>query len=186
MLGSVRVITPPTVEPVLPEEVKLFIRQFDSSLDSVLAMLIPLIRGLCEDYVNRASMLQTLEYAIDGVPTDWVALPRPPFASLVSVTFYDVDGTPTVITNSKFMTVTKGAYTAIKLKDGESWPSSDPRDISTVVIQYKAGSSVVTEVPQSFKLGILTAIVACIDDPGHVDLSESAMRVLDSIREVPI
>jgi uncharacterized phiE125 gp8 family phage protein len=186
MLGSVRVVVPPTVEPVLPEEVKLFIRQFDTSLDSVLAMLIPLIRGLCEDYVNRAAMLQTLEYALNEVPTDWVALPRPPFASLVSVIFYDSDGNPTTITNSKFDVVTQGAYTAIKMKDDEEWPSDAARSVSAVVIQYKAGSSVVTDIPQSFRLGILTAIVACIDDPGHVDLSESAMRVLDSIREVPI
>lgn len=185
MLGSVRVVTQPIVEPVSPEEIRTYVRQYDASLDGVIGILLPACRALAEAYTNRAAMTQTIEYSLDALPLSWIRLPRPPFVSLTSITFYDEDGAATVLTTSDFDVATQG-HVSIRLKPSKSWPSATARDRACLVIRYVVGCASSVEVPYEMKLGILTAIAANIDDPGNATLNETAMAILDSVREVPV
>ena len=185
MIGSIRVVTAPTVEPVSTDDARAIVRQYDSSLDSIIGILLPLCRALAEAYTNRAAMTQTLEYSLDALPVGWVRLPRPPFVSLTSVTYFDKDGTSSVLTSSDFDIAIQG-HVSLRLKPLKAWPASTPRDRACLVIRYVAGAASAADVPQEFKLGVLAAIAACIDDPGNAALTDAAMSILDAIREVPI
>lgn len=78
-------ITPPAIEPVTLEEVKLHLRIDGNEEDSYLLGLITAARQRCEEYTRRAFISQKWEFALDGA-VDMIYLPRPPVEMIESVT----------------------------------------------------------------------------------------------------
>ena len=90
----------PAVEPVTLFETKAQLRVDTDDEDVLLAAMIRAARVRCEQYTRRAFVTQTIRYTLDCLPefdSDWltsersiwadVELPRPPFQSLVAVTY---------------------------------------------------------------------------------------------------
>src|SRR5512134_4027569 len=87
---NLRVITPPTVEPVSVETAKLFLRVDGTDEDTLITSLVMGARETGEELARRAFITQTLEMIVDDWPPKFVlALMRPPLQSVVSVKYYD-------------------------------------------------------------------------------------------------
>lgn len=89
---QVKVITPPAVEPVTVEEVKLHTRVAGDVEDYLIAMWIRSARELIEEYQRRAIITQTLEVTMDSFPDSVFCLPRAPLQDLESFCYYTSDG----------------------------------------------------------------------------------------------
>src|SRR5512144_89546 len=87
---TLRLITPPTVEPVSVETAKLFLRVDGNDEDALIASLVKGARETGEELARRAFLTQTLEMVMDDWPPRFVlALMRPPLQSIISVKHYD-------------------------------------------------------------------------------------------------
>ena len=87
---SLRLITPPTVEPVSVATAKTYLRVDGSDDDTLIGSLIKAAREKGEELARRAFITQTLEQTIDAWPSDMrLKLYRPPLQSITSVKYLD-------------------------------------------------------------------------------------------------
>src|SRR5690242_18545156 len=102
---NIKVITPPTSEPITLEEAKLHLRVDGVDDDTLITMLITAAREEVERLSFHALMTQTLELILDVWPYDksvfpgWpygkIKIPRPPLQSVTSLTYKDSTGATT-------------------------------------------------------------------------------------------
>jgi hypothetical protein len=155
---SLKVITPPAIEPVSVDEVKLHTRINYDVEDSILSKWISTAREMAEDYQRRAFISQMLELSFDNYPVMPIRLPRPPLIELKSIKIYDYEGTETVLyneadnpvttttegeaepsTNADFIIDTASEPGRIGLAFGKVWPATTLRALDSVKIRYAAG-----------------------------------------------
>lgn len=154
---SLRIVTQPSVEPVLLSEVKAFLRVDSTDDDDVITMLIAAARRLCEEFCQRAFITQTWELTLDGftrfgddlpfsgtviLPTNFadvdcgaIDLSRLPIQSITSVKTYAPDNTESVLDPSAYRLDSSGS---VVLNDGQSWPT-DLRSRDAVIITFVCG-----------------------------------------------
>lgn len=137
------------VEPDdLPMDVSYLYDQFlrggdlSSEFESVEAMLRAATQA-AEDDTQRALMPQTWQMVLSGFPASGrIVLERPPFIEVVSLSYYETDGTSSelVVSPAEFQIAPSGAYSKAVLTplDGQSWPSAGTRS-DAVTITYRAG-----------------------------------------------
>jgi uncharacterized phiE125 gp8 family phage protein len=104
-MGTLSLITAPTVEPITKDEVKLHLRLDADSAeeDARLDVLIQTARELVEGHTRRALMQQTWDWRLHGFPTGepW-ELPKAPLLSVTSITYTATDGTSTVWSSADY------------------------------------------------------------------------------------
>lgn len=161
---AIRVIIPPTVEPVTLDEVKTWCRidatgdtVADAADDALLSSLITAAREEAENLTRRAFLEQTLELTLPTFPR-WgqgVELSRPPLAEVASVAYFDADNAS--------VTMDEAAYVVLNASDavpsslypapGGFWPDTYPRP-DAVTIRYAAGWTDAASVPENIKTWI--------------------------------
>jgi uncharacterized phiE125 gp8 family phage protein len=162
-MSRLRVVTPPTVEPVSIADVKMHSHISHSEEDALIQSWIRSGRELAESYQRRAYCTQTLELSFDGYPEMPLSLPRGPLQSLVSVECTDYQGVTTTLYDSApggdtsmFTVDVSGEPGRIDLAYGEYWPSTVLRSINSVRVQFVAGyGDTVADVPENVKDAIL-------------------------------
>lgn len=155
------IVTGPANEPLTADDLWAHLRtdenDFPDALDYVTAA-----RTHIEATTNVAMVTQTVRMTIDHWPNGgeawWdgvrqfpvselynanamrsVALPRWPLATIVSVTVYDDDGTPTVVNVANTFDVdTYSNPGRLTLKSGSTWPIA-MRSTNGIAIVYTAG-----------------------------------------------
>lgn len=134
MSYSLRVITPPTAEPVSLAELRSQAR-IDSGIDDpTLAGYLMAGRQWIESVTGRCMALQTLEVTLDEFPPGAIVLPRGPVSSVVSITYTDGNGSPqTLATYTLEGQRLAPAY-------GESWPATRAT-MGAVRVQFVAGEA---------------------------------------------
>jgi len=172
---SLKLITPPAIEPVLASEVKLHAHISHSVEDALIEEWISSGRSLAEDFQRRAYIGQKWEVAFDGFPGTPIILPRPPLISVDFIKCYDNLGAETILyyiaddpittpvepgvdgaTNSDFIIDTNGQPGRIDLAYEKTWPSITPRSIKALVIRFSAGYGLTAaSVPQTVKDAIM-------------------------------
>ena len=153
---TLRVITPPTVEPVSVETAKAFLRIDGTADDALLAVLVPAAREKGEQITRRAFTTQTLEMMVDAWPIDGYVLKvlRPPLLSVVSVKYLDEDAAQSTWTD----------YAVdIKSEPGNilfnSFPAVTLQETGGITVRFTAGyGAAATDVPQTIKQAILLLI----------------------------
>ena len=141
-MGTRSLITAPTAEPVSLEEAKAHLRVTDAVEDGLIAALIASARGHVEARTGRQLMEATHELVLDAFPVGPCELLPAPLLSVVSVTYLDAEGDPTVVSSADYRVE---AYVGPTCRPGllslaylESWPT--PQSIErNVRIRYKAG-----------------------------------------------
>jgi uncharacterized phiE125 gp8 family phage protein len=98
---GLRVITPPSVEPVTLAEAKQHLRVDTDADDALIASLVSAAREECEHLLERALAPQTLQLLLDEWPVA-IQLPKPPLVSVTSVEYVDPTGALVVLPGSQY------------------------------------------------------------------------------------
>lgn len=156
---SHKLITAPTIEPLVVDEVRLHTRIDHTVEDSLLASWIKAGRQHAEDYQRRAYIQQVWEIGFDGFPETPILLPRPPLMQVLHIKYIDYQGnetylyytheqdettttTPdpdTSIGEDDFIIDTDSEPGRISLAYEGTWPVSTLQPINSVKIKYIAG-----------------------------------------------
>lgn len=152
-MSNLRVITPPTVEPVSVETAKVFLRVDISDDDALIGALIKGARETGEELARRAFLTQTLEMILDDWPPNlMLGLMRPPLQSVVSVKYYDEDNVEATWTD-----YTVDARSEPGRIHFNSVPGTSLAESGGVVVRYIAGyGDAPSDVPERLTRAILS------------------------------
>ncbi len=136
---SLKLITPPAIEPVNPEEAKIRLRIDGTDDDSFLSMLISTARQSAEKFCRRVFINQTWDLTLNSNEvSDPLEVLKPPLQSITSITYIDTAGVTQAFSSSNYWVDTNSEPGRILLKPGGSWPSG-MRDYASFIIRYIAG-----------------------------------------------
>ncbi len=150
---SLKVVTPPALEPVSLAEAKLQCRLDDDLTmdDQLISTLISAARGYCENETNRAFVNTTFDLKMDGFWDCEIRLPRAPASSVTSVTYLDTDGVSQTWSASEYSVDINAEPGRITRAYGFSWPSTRCIE-NAVTVRYVAGyGAAASSVPEDIK-----------------------------------
>lgn len=183
---GIRVITPPTVEPVTLAEAKLHVRANDTTEeDAAIEAMITAAREECEHYLQRTIAPTVLGLYLDAFPAGPILLPRGPVISIAQVQYVDADGVATVLPQARYSLDEAQLEPWILPAFGFDWPAT--RDEANALrVTYTAGF---TACPASIKAWIMLRIGTLYrfreaDSDKPVVGSQFADRLLDQWRLV--
>lgn len=159
-MWSLRVVTPPAVEPVTVDDAKQQCRIDAPDEDNLIAGYIVAARQYIESASGWAMMTQTLELGLRGFPEeDRIYLPRPPLQSVTSVLYTDVSQTTYTLPPTTGYLVDQYSEPAqIVLPFGQVWPSLILSTARPLVVQFIAGYTSAPLVPNPLKQAILMLV----------------------------
>lgn len=159
----------PVAEPVSVADAKKHLRVLHSSEDDLISRLITAAYRHAEQVTGRALVTRTCELRLPAFPsTDRIVLPRPPVASVSSVTYLDDDdATQTFSASSYEVVVDAEGYGSIVLKQGASWPSTGISE-RAVRVTFDTGYGAASAVPKDVVAAILLHV-------GHLYASREAV-----------
>ena len=138
------VITPPTLEPCIVQELKDHLRVVGTSEDDYIELLGKAARQHIEWRTGRTLMQTTYEIVMDRFPA-WsnpIILPRAaPLLSVTWVKYTDSTGTVTTVDAADYVVDMDAMPGVIVPAYGETWPSFTPRPTGAVRVRYVAGLS---------------------------------------------
>jgi hypothetical protein len=208
---GLRLITGPTVEPVVAAELRNFLKTDAATLgDSEADLLISQARNFLEEESGIAFNTQTWEVAFDtwpghaepwwdGVrelpvtelysgPARAIELPRYPLIALTSVKTYSENSTETVVVVADTFNVDVVSRPGrMSLKQGLTWPIAT-REINAIVMQFTAGfGPLSTDIPAILRSAVLNLAGYYHDHQGECDMRQAAkmsgaMDMLSSYR----
>jgi uncharacterized phiE125 gp8 family phage protein len=155
MAGLERV-SGPAVEPLSLDEAKLHLRLEGGEEDALVAALIKATREMAERHTGRALITQGLRLWLDRWPCGRrsIDLPRPPLASVASVTVYDADDSPSPVEPAAWLADRIATPGRLVLRAGVTAPVSG-RVANGIAIDYEAGYGPAgTDVPEPIRRGM--------------------------------
>jgi uncharacterized phiE125 gp8 family phage protein len=167
----IKLITPPTVEPVTATEAKLQCRIGTTEYDTLITTLIQAAREACEDYTRMSFLAQTWDVVLDQA-SGCIDLPRPPLATVTGVYVTDDAGTETTVSSALYRVDTVSTPGRLFLKPGCSWPYYTEQAGFRVryTTGYPAGVGTGHEadnVPRAIKQAILTLVAYMFKNNGE-------------------
>lgn len=180
-MGTLTVITEPTIEPVTLEEAKIAIGLGDDdSQDGRVDGHIRTARMFAEDFCDLRIMTQTVERSYDGWPSFIIDLNVWPLASIDSVK-YDDTASPvaeqTLVVNTDYYADT--TFEGGRVGTINGWPSVASK-FNPVRIRMTAGYTTQALVPEGLKDGIKAYVVFLFED--NCDMKQVAMDILRGYR----
>ena len=174
MSYTIKVVTPPTEEPVTLEDAQDHLGASGDTL--LIEAQIVAARQAAEAFTRRAFTTHTLELVLDAFPrgrrgrAPWwldtafsfanaVELPRPPLVSVDSIVTLDYDGNQSTISDSLYFVNTRSEPGSIVPRQLQSWPTNVLPEAG-VVITFTAGYGAPADVPQAIKQAILLEVAA--------------------------
>ena len=156
-MSTFRLQTAPTFEPVTLAEAKRHLRRGDVTEDDArISRLIPAARLHVETKTERAICTQTWKYLADAFWTGVLYIPRPPLASVTSITYLDTSGDSQTASSSLYTVDTDSRPGRIYLAKDQTWPTTyDVRHAVTVT--YTCGEAQAS-IPENVKLAVLLLV----------------------------
>lgn len=157
---SLKLITPPILEPVSVEDVKIYTHIDHDVDDKLLLSWIKTARILAENHQRRAYFEQTWEMSFDNFPNLPLFIPRPPLNHIEFIHYYDSNNTMTDMDLDEFIIDTSHEPGRLSHGYNEIWPSVILRPIDAIKIRYVCGfvsltvddSTTTTTEPESIPL----------------------------------
>jgi uncharacterized phiE125 gp8 family phage protein len=185
-MGLIRTVDP-QFEPLTLEEAKAHLRVDVDVEDELIMALIVAARGAAEDYTLRALVTQTWRLTIDycwpyveegGSCFPRIVLPRPPVASVSSISYVDLNGDTLPLAADQYMVYKRDTgETAIEPAYDVIWP--DVRDVpAAITVEFVAGVASAA-VPQPIKQAMLLLI-------GHLYEHREAVNVGNIVNVMPL
>lgn len=135
---GVKVLTPPTVEPVTLADAKLHLRVDTSDEDALVTRLIKSAREECEHFTQRTIPTTTLGLYLDAFPDGDLHLPSGPAQSITSVQYVNEAGSLTALPSSVYALDDTQVDAALRLTWGSGWPPTRVQP-NAVIVTYVAG-----------------------------------------------
>lgn len=158
---KLKLVTPPSVEPVSLEEAKGHLRVTITDDDSEITRYIKAAREAAESFTRRAFVTQTWElglYSLD--PT--IELPKPPLISVVGITYTDQDGAEQTLRTTDYVVDDYTEPGLIYRARAASWPALTPESGVRAKVRFTAGyrgqgspGDGAENVPEMVKVAIL-------------------------------
>lgn len=178
---ALKLYTAPAEEPVTLAEAKVQCR-VDSDLtteDTLINGFITAARIAVENIARRALVTQTWELVLDDWPDSPFEIPRPPLASIVSITYKDENGVQATVSSADYVVDTDSAPGRVALKSTASWPTVTLYPIAGVRVRFTAGFGAAAAVPWTYKLATLLLV-------GHYYENRAAIETSGAMpKEVP-
>ena len=146
-----KLITPPTSEPLSVADAKLHCRVDVVDDDLLISAWIKAARRYIERVSNRALLTQTWELWRDAWPVGDIDLWRSPLQSVTYVKYYDDNDVESTLAASAYIVDTIEEPGRIVLKTGQTWPSTTLRAANGVVVRFVAGWTVAGDVPEPIR-----------------------------------
>lgn len=155
--GNVVTITPPSADLLTTDDLR---RQRNLPLDyrgneTELQLYIDAAIYTAQRETRRQFLNATLALTMDCFPSSVLYVPRPPLVSVTSIAYIDTAGDSQTLATSVYEADTASDPGRIWLKDGQTWPDTQP-GIGKVTITYVAGyGSSAASVPALFRQAVL-------------------------------
>lgn len=179
---TLRLITPPAVEPVDLDLARNQCRVDGTDEDNLIGLFIKAARARVEAFTRRRLVTQTVEARFRRLAKS-MPLQTGPVQSIVSVTYLDPDGVEQTLDPSLFR-LTDGQYGAAvipaRLVD---WPSSLDDDDS-VAIRFVAGYGLAEAVPQDLVVAVLMTIGHLYENRESVIVGGTPLEVPQGVRDM--
>jgi uncharacterized phiE125 gp8 family phage protein len=156
---SRKLITAPATEPVTLAEAKLHCKTDYSGTteDALINQLISAARGEAENEIRRALITQTWEKYLDAFP-EGIELFYPPFISLTSIVYVDINGTPQTLAGTEYAVDDKQEPAWVVPAYGKVWPDTRGDTINAVTVRFVCGYGAAADVPAGIKAWLLIRI----------------------------
>jgi uncharacterized phiE125 gp8 family phage protein len=181
IVRGVRVVTPPSFEPVTLEEAKLWCRvdEDDTSQDAMLMLLIIAMREYAEHLTGRVFAERTLELSLDSFPASGeITLPYPPVQSVSSVYYLASDGslTPMDSSPSSWQVDLYSVPPRVKALSTSAWPATQEA-YGAVRIQYVAGYATHNLIPKTLRLWMQARISTLYEQREQVVVGQTVQAL---------
>lgn len=174
--GYSALATGPSVPLLTTAEAKEYLRVDFSGDDTLIDSLVAAATDTLDAQfgeMGRALLSQQWTYSLPCFPSDEIALPYTPVIQVVSVQYYDTDGTQQTLGSGTYRLVNMPHGVSLVRVDGEAWPSTFARE-DAVIVTYDAGyGSEASDVPDGIRLAARVLVKHFYDNrPGHGDDAE--------------
>lgn len=143
---SIKIITPPIVEPIALQDVEAQI-QFSLPDDQITLVegFITAVRQKCENDLRRVLVTSTFDLVLDAFPCPAtrnpfaaIEIPLPPLQSVVSVKYLAADGTLSTLAAEDYVVDLDSTPGRVTPAYGKTWPSTLSYP-GSVRVQFVAG-----------------------------------------------
>lgn len=183
---SIRVLTPPSIEPVTLSEARLWCRidDDDTTQDAMLLILIGAMREYAEEITGRAIAARQLEVVLDRLPdgSTPIELPSPPLQSVSYIRYLDTGGVEQEMSGSPTQWIIDNASLPGRISPlfGANWPGTND-GIGNVRIGFTCGYPNVTAMPKKLRLWMQTRIATLNEHREQIDMSNLAKLPYDFV-----
>jgi uncharacterized phiE125 gp8 family phage protein len=153
---SLRIVTPPTSEPVTLAEVRMHVRIDSTADDALLASLVIAAREMVEHELQRSLIARTYELTLDEFPDSTIELPMGPIAasgglSVSSVIYTDTLGSTQTVSSADYLV--DGYSDVPRLTPVSGWPTAQVVQ-NAVRVVYTSGHANASLIPAAIKTWI--------------------------------
>lgn len=132
-----KLVTPPSVEPVTLAEVKAHCVIGHDEDDTLLSVMISAAREHGESLTGRSWTPKALEVVLDSFPSGAIELPASPVTSVTSIKYLDVDGVEQAMPDTGYAVDMDSIIGRVV---ADEWPETADK-INSVRVRYTAGWS---------------------------------------------
>lgn len=178
---GLKLITPPSEEPVSVAEARAQCRIIGADEDSLLALYITAARQACEAKTGRKLVTQTWEQTFDLFPTGEIRLDLSPVQSITSINYVNAEGVTTALSAANYV-LDAAAYPGswVLPADGFEWPDTD--DVANAVtVRFVCGYGAASAVPAPLKLWILATVASFYAARESIDPAGASASVPDRL-----
>lgn len=181
-MAGLIVSTPPAAEPITLGEAKAWLRVEDEGEDALILSLITAARQHVESFTRRALATTGFTLKLDAFPcgnsSREILLPRPPLASVASITYLDLAGTVQTLNPAWYVSDGYAQPGRVFLRDAYDWPDTEAVP-NAVTIVYTAGYGAPTAIPSGLRVA-LRYLVA------HFYENRTPLNIGNIVNELPL
>jgi len=178
-------VTPPTEQPVLVEDLITAIHPVESGEENdLLESYIAAAAATAETYLRRALCAQQWQWSLDGFPGSSVLRPpKPPLISVDSIKYLDPDGALTTLDPAVYTVDLTAVPGRVALAWAQTWPSTR-QELAAVRITFTAGWAKAKDLPEGIKAGMKSLIGTWYESRETVTLDGAASEIPDTVKRM--
>lgn len=161
-----KLITAPTVEPVLVSELKSQLRITSSAQDTMLGVLLKAARQNVEDYLRYSIITATWELYLDCFPKsgEEIWIQKSPVTEIVSIIYKDTSNVSQTWAAANYVLDANAKPGRVYENYNCQYPDT-LKILNAVTVKFKAGYASAAEVPEVIKQAILMQAATLYENP---------------------